>query len=31
LEAAASSGRCSIEFDLGEDSRYLGVLTLAAA
>jgi len=31
LAATASSGRCSIEFDLAEESRYLGVLTLAAA
>lgn len=31
LEATDSSGRCSIEFDLGEESRYLGVLTLAVA
>lgn len=31
LAATASSGRCSIDFDLGEESRYLGVLTLATA
>jgi len=31
LAATASSARCSIDFDLGEESRYLGVLTLAAA
>ena len=31
LQANASSGRCSIEFDLGDESRYLGVMTLAAA
>ena len=31
LEAADASGRLSMRFDLGEESRYLGVLTLAAA
>jgi Fe-S-cluster-containing dehydrogenase component len=31
LEATVSSGRCSMGFDLGEESRYLGVMTLAAA
>jgi Fe-S-cluster-containing dehydrogenase component len=31
LEASASSGHCSMGFDLGEESRYLGVMTLAAA
>jgi Fe-S-cluster-containing dehydrogenase component len=31
LEAAAASGRCSIAFELGEESRYLGVVTLTAA
>ena len=30
LDAATASGRVSVEFDLGEDSHYLGVLTLAA-
>ena len=29
LEATASSGRCSMQFDLGSESRYLGVMTLA--
>jgi hypothetical protein len=31
LEASASSGHCSMGFDLGEESRYLGVMTLATA
>jgi hypothetical protein len=31
LEASAPAGRCSTRFDLGDESRYLGVLTLAAA
>lgn len=31
LEAADGQGRLSAQFDLGEDSLYLGVLTLAAA
>ncbi len=31
LEAAGPSGRCSTRFDLGDESRYLGVMTLAAA
>ena len=31
LEATASSGSCSVEFELGDESRYLGVVTLAAA
>lgn len=31
LEATASSGGFSIEFGLGDESRYLGVVTLAAA
>lgn len=30
LEASAPAGRCSARFDLGDESRYLGVLTLAA-
>jgi Fe-S-cluster-containing dehydrogenase component len=30
LEASAPAGRCSTQFDLGDESRYLGVLTLAA-
>ena len=28
LDAAAPAGRCSMQFDLGEESRYLGVMTL---
>lgn len=31
LEVAGSSGRFSMQFDLGGDSRYLGVMKLAAA
>lgn len=31
LEAAAAAGRCSITFELGEESPYLGVLSLATA
>ena len=31
LEATGASERFSIEFDLGDESRYLGVVTLAAA
>jgi hypothetical protein len=31
LDAAATSGRVSIRFDLGDESRYLGVMTLAPA
>ena len=31
LEASASSGSCSLEFELGDESRYLGVMTLKAA
>jgi hypothetical protein len=31
LEASAAPGRFSIEFDLGDDSRYLGVMPLAGA
>jgi Fe-S-cluster-containing dehydrogenase component len=31
LDAAATSGRVSIQFDLGDESRYLGVMTLAPA
>ena len=31
LEVTAPSGRCSIQFDLGEESRYLGVMALAPA
>ena len=31
LEARAPAGRCSTRFDIGDGSRYLGVLTLAAA
>jgi Fe-S-cluster-containing dehydrogenase component len=31
LEGAGSSGRFSMQFDLGDESRYLGVMTLAAA
>ena len=31
LEATTSAGRFSIEFDLGDESRYLGVVTCAAA
>jgi hypothetical protein len=31
LEAHAASGRCALQFDLGDASRYLGVLTLAVA
>jgi Fe-S-cluster-containing dehydrogenase component len=30
LEAAGAAGRCVLQFDLGADSRYLGVLKLAA-
>ena len=30
LKAAGSSGRCSIQFDLAEESRYLGLMTLTA-
>ncbi len=30
LEAAGPARRCSTEFDLAEESRYLGVMTLAA-
>ena len=30
LEVSAPAGRCATRFDLGEESRYLGVLTLAA-
>jgi Fe-S-cluster-containing dehydrogenase component len=30
LEADAPAGRCSMQFDLGEESRYLGVMTLQA-
>ncbi len=30
LKAAGPAGRCATEFDLGTESRYLGVLTLAA-
>jgi len=30
LEVTGSSGRCSTQFDLGDESRYLGVMTLAA-
>ena len=30
LKAAGSWGRCSTQFDLAEESRYLGVMTLAA-
>lgn len=30
LECSGSSGRCSAQFDLGEESCYLGVLALAA-
>ena len=29
LEAAGPAGRCSTQFDLAEESRYLGVMTLA--
>jgi len=29
LEATGSSGVCAVEFDLGTESRYLGVMTLA--
>ncbi len=31
LEAAGAAGRCALQFDLGAESRYLGVLKLAAA
>lgn len=31
LEAAGAAGRCALQFDLGGESRYLGVLKLAAA
>lgn len=31
LSATGRSGRCGIEFDLGDESRYLGVLSLGAA
>ena len=31
LEAAGAAGRCTLQFDLGAESRYLGVLKLAAA
>jgi hypothetical protein len=31
LEAIAAAGRCTMQFELGEESRYLGVMTLAAA
>jgi hypothetical protein len=31
LEASAASGRCAMQFDLGSESRYLGVMTLTAA
>ena len=31
LEIAGAAGRCATAFDLGADSRYLGVLKLAAA
>ena len=31
LEVAGAAGRCSLQFDLGGDSRYLGVLKLSAA
>ena len=31
LEASAAAGRCSTQFEIGDESRYLGVLTLAAA
>jgi NAD-dependent dihydropyrimidine dehydrogenase PreA subunit len=31
LEVTGSSGRVTMQFDLGEESRYLGVLTLAPA
>jgi hypothetical protein len=31
LEASTPAGRCSTRFDIGGESRYLGVLTLAAA
>lgn len=30
LEVTGGSGQCSTQFDLGDDSRYLGVMTLAA-
>ena len=30
LEATSAGGQCSLPFDLGETSRYLGVMTLAA-
>ena len=30
LEASAPAGRCSTRFDIGDESRYLGVLTLTA-
>jgi Fe-S-cluster-containing dehydrogenase component len=31
LEVTGGAGRISMEFDLGDESRYLGVMTLAAA
>ena len=31
LDATASAGRCAMQFDLGDESRYLGVMTLAPA
>jgi hypothetical protein len=30
LEASGPAGRCSTSFDLAEESRHLGVMTLAA-
>ena len=30
LQVSASAGHCSMQFDLGDESRYLGVMTLAA-
>ena len=31
IEAQGASGRASLDFEIGQDSRYLGVLTLGAA
>jgi len=31
VEATGPAGRCTMQFDLGDESRYLGVMTLAAA
>lgn len=31
LEASAAAGRCAMQFEIGDESRYLGVMVLAAA